>query len=56
MAKTVETQIAKFKTSEEAWRFMRACDAANIKAGFPSLTPDADGYYAVAFIGTYGEE
>ena len=27
-----------FKTSKDAWSFMRACDDAGLMAGFPSLT------------------
>lgn len=36
-----------------AWKFMRACDAAGISAGYPSLGPEADGLYTVQ-VGTDG--
>lgn len=36
-----------FPSRESAWSAMRALDAAGISAGFPSLGPDASGYYTV---------
>lgn len=35
---------ADFNVRSDAWAFMRACDAAGLRAGFPSETPAA---YAV---------
>lgn len=37
MKTTTETVIYQFATSDGAWAFMRACDAANVAAGFPGL-------------------
>jgi len=35
--KRADTATYAFKTRDEAWRFMRACDAQGIPAGFPGL-------------------
>ncbi len=35
---TMDTATYQLPTRDAAWAFMRACDAAGISAGFPSLT------------------
>jgi hypothetical protein len=39
MNTAAETDIAtyQFQSSDAAWSFMRACDAAKLQAGYPSL-------------------
>lgn len=38
------TELLYFATRDEAWAFMRECDAKGIAAGFPSLKSNDRGY------------
>jgi hypothetical protein len=47
---SMENKVRYFKTRDEAWTFMRACDDAGVPAGFPSLTDNDGEGYAVQYI------
>lgn len=39
--------IHRFSTHSAAWEFFRACEAAGVCVGYPSLGPDASGFWTV---------
>lgn len=45
-------QTARLESRDAAWAFMRECDDRGDLAGYPSLKPDAEGYYTVRYIPT----